>query len=144
MPKKKPSRRHNPTGHKKARTDQTLLVPNQPPVWSVVKLDVDGRWGWNRVDCQFFLSDILPKMQHFESMTWNEILGPQNHEVSVAKIGKDAKKRLRELQLDDVQSLVSFRLVSKQRLWGIRSRNVFQILWWDPKHEVYPYTLKHT
>jgi hypothetical protein len=113
-------------------------------VWSVAKLDGEGPWGWRRVECQLFLSDICPKMRDFESMEWNDILGRRHHEVSANDICKAAQDRLTELRLDDVQDLVSFALTGTQRLWGVRLGNVFQILWWDPNHEVYPSTPKHT
>lgn len=143
MPKK-PTRQHHPSPRKKPTTDLALLSRSKNPVWSIAKLDREGPWGWSRVICQFFWSDIWPKMRDFESMEWEQIVANGSHEVSVDGICKDAKKQLERLKLDDVERLVSFRFTGKQRLWGIRLGNVFQILWWDPNHEVYPSTLKHT
>lgn len=77
-------------------------------------------------------------------MTWAEIEGDKNHFMPVGKVSKDAKQRLREIGLDDRDTLFSFRLSGKQRLWGYREEAVLYILWWDPEHTVYPVAKKHT
>ncbi len=32
----------------------------------------------------------------------------------------------------------------KQRIWGIKDRNILKVLWWDPDHEVCPSLKKYT
>ncbi len=74
-------------------------------------------------------------------MTWNEILirdKSQNHAIAIGELGKAAQDRLVEIQLDDLDSLISLRVGSIERVWGFREENVFLVLWWDPKHQVYP------
>jgi hypothetical protein len=56
----------------------------------------------------------------------------------------DARKRLEQLRLDDTDELFSLRLNGQERLWGIRSNDIFSLLWWDPKHEICPAPLKYT
>jgi hypothetical protein len=77
-------------------------------------------------------------------MYWKDILGSKSHEVNVSQISNHAQKRLSQLNLDDAEKLVSLRLTGTQRVWGIRMENILQILWWDPNHQVYPSTKKHT
>ena len=91
--------------------------------------------------------EILPKLRMFESMTWQEILsasgakkkgrGNHHHSVAVEKLSKDAQKRLKEIKLDDVESLFSLRLTGRKRLYGIRDGRVFKFIWYDREHEVY-------
>jgi hypothetical protein len=36
------------------------------------------------------------------------------------------------------EDIYRFRLGNKRRLWGFRRVNLFEILWYDPDHNVYP------
>lgn len=114
------------------------------PVWQLGDIDLDGPFGWRGLEIDFLLSEILPKIQNFESMKWSEILGPNNHEVRISGICSEAQKRLAKLGLDDLERLVSLRLTGPKRLWGIKNHNTMRILWWDPDHKVFPSKLKHT
>ncbi|MGE0083713.1 MAG: hypothetical protein AB7S75_04770 [Desulfococcaceae bacterium] len=143
--KKSPKHQSLPSSTKKPRKDPSLPESlNVTPVWQAGIIDLNGPWGWMEISHRVFLDNILPKLQHFESMSWHEILGRNNHEVEVEKISKKAQKRLTDLKLDDYETLVSLRLTGPQRVWGIKMQNIFKILWWDPNHEVYPSTLKNT
>ncbi|MFO7748514.1 MAG: hypothetical protein R6V54_00325 [Desulfobacteraceae bacterium] len=135
-----PNKRHKSDSvKKKPRLDTKIKSTiNENIVWQTNILDLEGPWGWKNMDHGFFFDRLLPKIQHFEKMTWSEILGRTNHEVYINQIGKKAQNRLAKLKLDDNEKLVSLRLTGPQRLWGIRFENIFRILWWDPKHEVYP------
>jgi hypothetical protein len=77
-------------------------------------------------------------------MTLGEILGRNNHRVSVEILCKEARDRLSELKLDDVDELLSLRLTGAQRIWGILEHNVVSLLWWDPNHQVCPSPKKYT
>jgi hypothetical protein len=143
--RKKPGKALSPDEGKKPRADSSLKSSaNENPVWHIGLLDTSGPWGWNKVEKAFFFSEIFPKIKNFETMVWSEILNRNNHEVLVSQISKKAQKRLEEIKLDDVDQLVSLRLMGEQRLWGIKVSNILKILWWDPNHEVYPSKLKHT
>lgn len=78
-------------------------------------------------------------------MTWAQIEQNKknNHSVSVEDFVSAAQARIEELQLD-VDELFRFRFTGTQRLWGIRDRERFKILWWDPDHKVCPSKKKHT
>ena len=67
-----------------------------------------------------------------------------NHSVEIDKLSSTAQTRLTEIQLDDIDELVSLRLSAKERIWGILEQGVLIILWWDPNHQVCPSNLKHT
>lgn len=117
---------------------------SQRPSWRVSLLDVDGPWGIQKVTKEYFIEKILPKLQDFETMYWNEILNANSHEISRNKIIKAAQERLEQLTTTDFDNLVSLRLKGKERIWGIRERNILKILWWDSEHEICPSKKKHT
>jgi len=114
-------------------------------VWVFSALDENGPWGRSKLSGFSIWDDILPKIQNFETMTWSEIESNKhlNHSVGVDSLCKEARERIFYLKLG-VDELFRFRLTGKQRLWGIRDRERFKILWWDPEHEVCPSTKKHT
>ncbi len=146
MSKKKPKAFNLPEFAKKPRVDPAAIksANNENPAWQIGTLDVDGPWGWKNIEKSNFFSEILPKIQNFESMMWKDILNRNSHEVNIDQISKAAQKRLSELKLDDFETIVSLRFAGKERLWGIRVRNILKLIWWDPNHEVYPSVLKHT
>ena len=114
------------------------------PVWRVDLLQREGPYGWQAVTGSLLWTQIIPKLRNFETMTWSEVLGRQNHPVRVASLCPEAQKRLKALKLDDVEELVSLRLSGKERVWGLRERAELRLLWWDPDHQVCPSTKKHT
>lgn len=145
MSKKNPKISYAPSSAKTPRVDPSIKSSyDEKPVWQVSILDVNGPWGWMNIDKVYFFTQILPKIQNFESMLWKDILHRNNHEVNVEQISKQAQKRLSDLKLDDVETMVSLRLTGKERLWGIKVYNILKFIWWDPNHEVYPSILKHT
>jgi hypothetical protein len=52
---------------------------------------------------------------------------------------------LEEIKLDDeIENLFSFHIQGEERFIAIRHLNVAKLLWYDPDHQVAPYTKKHT
>jgi hypothetical protein len=117
----------------------------EQPVWRFSLLDWDGPWGWHNVEANKW-QEILQKLGHFETRTWTDIKSDgNNHTVWIKNSpNPETQKRLVELHLDDIHELFSLRLSGKERLWGILDRYILNILWWDPYHEVWPSTKKHT
>jgi len=116
-------------------------------VWSFAQIDFYAEvGGWIRLQ-PGDLDELLARFRQWEMMTWGEILSEgrrQNHAISVNQCIDKAQERLEFLKLDDLEELTSLRVNSKGRVLGIRDREVFRILWWDPEHEVCPSRLKHT
>lgn len=143
--KKRPKREFEPSQekaprHKEVATGYLTLRPS----WQISRIDEQGRWGWNNIGAEEFENEVISKVKNLESNTWGQILGPKNHEVLISEICRDAQKRLVQLNLEDIESLVTLRLTGRKRIWGIRDGSVLKILWWDPEHEVCPSNLKHT
>lgn len=90
---------------------------------------------------------IAYAFKSFESMTWNQIFidnSENNHAISLNDIEKFAYDRILSLSYDDQNCLWSLRLNGRQRLWGIREKNYFLVIWWDPFHQVCKSNLKNT
>lgn len=116
------------------------------PVWRLQHLDLEhSKWGWKKITGKDF-DDILEKLRKYETMTWGAIYNDKkrDHDVDINKLIKEAKKRLEELGLDDTDHLLRLRLEGRKRIWGIRDRYIFKILWWDPEHTVCISKKKHT
>jgi hypothetical protein len=117
------------------------------PVWQFSLLDLShDTWGWLGIHEHIGVEELLKKLQEYEARTWNEILGDKKreHPVPVTKLPTEARKRLEQLKLDDLDELTRLRLNGKQRIWGHLDGYIFKILWWDPEHTVCPSALKHT
>ena len=131
-----------PRRDKRSRREEPNFL-QQTPVWSIKVLDIEGLWGWNNDELKSLLwTEIVPKLQNFETMTWAEINqaaggrkhGNNHHSVSVEGLTRKAQKRLSEINQDDVDEIFSFRLTGKKRIYGIREGRVLKLLWYDPFH----------
>lgn len=109
------------------------------PAWAFGIIDFDGPWCCKRME-QRTLLEVVERLRHFESMTWGEIEGRQNHAIEVSSLVREARNRLVEIGQDDVDELFSLRINGPSRVWGIRVHHVLRLLWWDPNHAVCPVT----
>ena len=119
--------------------------------WHLGKIDWDGPWGMRACGNLDFRRLIDETISNWETMTWAELYqasggrrrGNNHHPVFVSKLSSIAKKRLKHIEEDDIETIVSLRINSRERLYGIRAGQVFQVLWYDPWHDnrnkaVYP------
>ena len=95
-------------------------------------------WGWEQVEIRQFFQYLLPRLQDYETMTWNEITQRKScHPLEVRKICPAAKRRLQEIH-PDIDTLHQIDMRQPCRLWGYRDRQILYIIWHDPNHSVYP------
>ena len=113
------------------------------PVWKIGQIDFDGPWCPKRMQKEILLR-IINRLKDCERSTWLEIERGGSHPIPVNRIIRDAQRRLQVLKLDDTSDLFSLRLNNLERLWGLRSNDVFSVLWWDPDHQICPSLKKHT
>lgn len=112
-------------------------------MWKFRNLDLGGGWGWRGLQPEW-LDALVARIREWERMTWGEIerkvgrSGSHNHLMPCGRICPRARERLREIKLDDLAELYSFRLQGAARIWGYRVDATFYVLWWDPEHSVYP------
>lgn len=110
--------------------------------WSFSSPDVDGDWSWSNLG-EDRLPEILGKLGQFEGFNQQEIKRVRSI-VSVSKLAKSARDRLSRIGRDDLDQLVAFHIQGQERLWCAPYDGVMFVLWWDPKHTVYPVPKKHT
>jgi hypothetical protein len=109
---------------------------NQLIAWHFECMDTDGQWSCTHG----ILEEIKDRLHEYEKRKWSE-LRESSHPLPIEKIIRKAQERLNKLGHHDYANLYQLDIRSpgqKQRLWGLRVENIFKILWWDPKHEIYP------
>jgi hypothetical protein len=115
--------------------------------WRFGYVDHDGPWGFDEVEPSV-LREILVRLANFESMTLNEVFhrgGYPGKDYDVADIpNSDALDRLEVMGLADQTKIWVLRLGGEPRLYGLLRGNIFEVVFWDPEHEIWPSVLKHT
>jgi len=142
---KKPHQKHSPPNRKKARgIKKAQNTENAFCAWNTNYIDCGGRWSWNNIDPKIWWDYICKARDDFKTMKWSEIIGKHHHPIDVCKIIPEAQKRLEEINQHDTDVLYSFTIGGSSRIWGIRERSTFKVLWWDPDHEIYPVDKRYT
>ena len=116
---------------------------HETPAWQFNLCDYDhALWGWRKLSPHDFVALIHQHLRDIERMKWSDIKqaaggrsrGTNSHPLPVVEFASDAKKRLQQLKLDDIDELFSLRLTSTLRLYGIRDGRVLKFIWHDPHH----------
>jgi len=107
-------------------------------------VDLEGPWGWGKI-LPTELPRVLEFLRNIERLRQHEAFGgSKNKRIELSALCADAKKRLRQIELDDLDCLWELRVGGAERIWGQRFGHVFYPVWWDPRHEVCPSRKKHT
>ena len=144
MSKAKRPKSKNIDKAKKAVSDNSKVTggASRCPVWRFQRYDGEGRLSPSKHS--EFWSIAVEKMKRYESMTWSEIerssgtktYGNMSHFVDVATgVEQEFQKRLVELGILE-DSIYSLHLEGPKKLIGIRDKEVFDIIWYDPDHSV--------
>lgn len=143
---KTPGLKQFPSSKKAPRVEEPANVSSdrQKPVWNFHIADKEGPWAWKPDSSQDHWKIIFDKFPGFEGMNWSQIKQSGSHLIEISLLAKSAQQRLVEIKQDDLGQLFSLRISAKCRVWGILAGRVFKVLWYDPKHEVYPSTKGHT
>jgi len=112
--------------------------------WRFSFADAGGRWAWPTGTSNNSLKQIMDKLPHFERVCDQAGLRAIRSDVATVKLSQAAKQRLIQLQRDDIETLYAWHVGGKERLWCAEFAGMMCILWWDPKHEVYPVPKKYT
>jgi hypothetical protein len=116
------------------------------PSWRISLMEMVDPFGWHAVTAEEALQ-VRARLAGLESMTWKQILyegGYRNHFIPVERICNDAKERLRQLNQDDIDSVMSLGVTQICRVYGIMEHNILKVLWWDPNHLVCPVAQPNT
>jgi hypothetical protein len=139
---KQPKTEFHPEPRKVPRSEP--LIAGLPLAWRFSSGDRDGPWSIGKLFGDSRLKDVLLRLLEFESKTWNDIERTGSHLVEKTRLATAARRRLAEIEQDDLDELMSFRITGKVRVWCIRHANIMRLLWWDPDHQVCPVLKKHT
>lgn len=113
--------------------------------WCTSEVDLGGPFSWGSCEHAQIFSDVIPRLQALETMTWSDVHSTGSHPISIEGLCKDARDRLSAIgKNDEYQELYSVRLSGRERIWGMRVGSALYLLWWDPEHEICPSRLKHT
>ncbi|MDR1640098.1 MAG: hypothetical protein LBT59_10415 [Clostridiales bacterium] len=127
------------------------------PTWSFAWFDFENNnWSFKEATDVDVICTVLERLKALELQPWSKICNTTvennslHHEILIKDLSPVAIKRLKELNLTDQlsifdDSLFSMRVNGSIRLWGVIDWNgLFKIIWFDPNHEVYKSTLRHT
>jgi hypothetical protein len=142
-PHKSPKATETPILKKQPRSDEPSKA-EQLRAWRFSSHDTGGPWAWTNLDDPAEHKRVVEQLQRFEQMSWDAIKKQGSHLIQRDRLEKRARDRLQEIKQDDLDELMSFRLTGTQRVWCIKGGEIMKILWWDPDHEVYPVSKKHT
>lgn len=150
MSKKQPKQEKSIKVSKTIKTTQSIGIYEYRPVWSFKNIDHENeKWG---IACEpKIMQAVIVFMKKTETMTWRELLqttsgrnGTRNHSIAIDKLNSEAIKRIEYLNFQE-SDIVSLAVNNRLRLWGfLRENGLFEVLWIDPRHEVYPVEKKHT
>ena len=137
---KKPrkEREYHPSDRKQPKAIEPF-DPQQTVKWCFRLFDRGISWHDDQHVEETFRA-VAHLLKSYSGRTWGQIEQDRSrdHAIAISKLCKDAQKRLEDLKLDDYGPLWRFRFSGLKRIWGIRAGRYFQVLWWDPQHQVYP------
>src|SRR5207253_5179337 len=119
---------------------------SERPGWQLSQADRQGRWAV-RLDDEAVIATLYRALHDFDSCSWAELqrgADPRAKQIDVERLCKAARDRLVVLGLDGEEVLWELRVSGTRRIWGMRQKATFRVLWWDPDHTVYPSIKKRT
>jgi hypothetical protein len=108
--------------------------------WRVRHVQMATPYGWRELSPEQIVY-VQSKLSAFESMTWKEIFvdaKKQNHAIEVGDLKCDKARKWMESNMKGQPTLWTLRFTGKQRVWGIFSEGAYQIVFWDPEHQICP------
>jgi hypothetical protein len=112
------------------------------PAWRFGRLRVAEPHGWRVLSREQMLT-VIDRLKSFESMSWKEIEGRQNHWIQGSELIRSAQNCLEE-DWQGADQVFSLRIDGATRIFGIIDQQVFYLLWYDPEHLIVPSIKKHT
>ncbi|WP_019564360.1 hypothetical protein [Agrobacterium sp. 10MFCol1.1] len=115
--------------------------------------DREGAWSWGeqRNWCHSSYGPdnacvVRATMIAMSGLHWHEIMSQttggndrhkKHHAQSWDTLCPEAQERWMEIERVE-EELFRFRTGGKQRIWGFRTGHVFNMVWWDAEHKIYP------
>lgn len=114
--------------------------------WTADEADREGEWSWGPRDwTDDDWSEVIERsLNNFATLTWAEIerFSTDNghrshHPMPVDSIVQESQNRLYKIEKME-EEIYRFRVGNRRRIWGFRRANVFDLVWYDPLHNIYP------
>ena len=120
--------------------------------WRFNKIDRNGQFAFDVNRSDFDKTLMFNKILELSSMTWAELRRAthdngksKHHGISYHAMSQAARDRFDWLELmEDEDTLYSISVNNIVRIIGFKKDNYFDVLWFDPRHEVCLSRLKHT
>jgi hypothetical protein len=114
-------------------------------VFGLQLADHEGPYAWAEISAEH-TKLIADTCRSWESMSANEVFAVAgNKPVPFENLCPAAQARLHEIDLEEYNGQWwELRVTGERRIWGVRQRHVFYVVWWDPEHEVCPSKKRHT
>jgi hypothetical protein len=135
---------------RKPRVAEDPSSEDDRPVWRLGRMARDGgRWCWDARDAETW-EIVTTFLGEQEARTWAELCKAGAHTTATgipveslpAATLKRLEQHVKRAQWPDL--LWELHINGKRRIWGERRRRLFEIIWWDAEHEVYPSKLRRT
>jgi hypothetical protein len=105
---------------------------NDPISWGLGRVDFHGAWGWLKLDREH-LDELHQELVKLEGKTLHKLLQTKKvKDIPTVHMKREAQQRLKDIDLEEHDTVWELRLPGKRRAWGLVERSVFQFLWWDP------------
>jgi len=88
-------------------------IHGSPLAWRFSACDKGGPFTWTALAHGEPFKEVIERLHEFETKTWDEVIKTGSHPIEVYKCEKEARERLAEIQQDDVDELMSFRISGK-------------------------------
>lgn len=132
-----PGGRHEPAP---IRAETASSAAAQPCLWFVFSALAEVERHSVSVDSLFSAAAFMTCARAAASVSAEFAMAAATSNVMpclLAKLDKPARDRLKEIEFDDVEELMSFRIAGAHRVWCVQSGHIMRVLWWDPNHQVY-------
>lgn len=121
--------------------------------WCTSITDIEDAWSWGELrnwNDEEWKGEILREMGLLSDLTWSEIARMEtgegkrskrrkrHHPQQVDSIAPEAKKRWKDLDLNQFDTAYRFRLGGTKRIWGIQYGSHFYMIWYERNHLIYP------
>lgn len=133
-----------PEFERPAKHARSREMPATAISWRFSRADKGGPFAWTSLQDPAVYKAVMERLHCFETMSEREIGESGSHPIPLASLSKEAQRRLQEIQQDDIDALMSFRINGPTRVFCIREREAMRVLWYDPDHQVCPAPKKHT
>jgi hypothetical protein len=112
--------------------------------WRFTLADRNGPFAWPNLSEPSEYKVAVEHLHQFEQMDAGAIERSGSHFIEIDALSKEAKNRLIEIKLDDLDGLFSFRIQGKPRIFCRTDNGYMDVLWWDPEHQVCPSAKRNT